>query len=117
MASGPAVPYCVSPSPPAVGRRTREMGLRLVLGAPGREVIAMVMTRPVLLAAAGVGLGVIAAFATTRFARGLLFDVSPSDPRVLGLAAVGLLCVAALAAWLPARRVSRIDPANALRSD
>lgn len=99
----------------SVSRRTREMGLRLVLGAPG--VTALVMRRPVLLAGAGVGLGLLAAVATTRFVRGLLFGVSPSDPRVLGIAAAGLLGIAALAAWIPARRVNRIDPATALRSD
>jgi putative ABC transport system permease protein len=101
----------------SVSRRRKEMGLRLVLGAPGRDIIAIVMKRPLLLAGTGIASGVVAALGLTRLVRGLLFEVSPSDPRVLGVAAGILLAIAAIAAWIPARRVNRIDPATALRSD
>jgi ABC-type antimicrobial peptide transport system permease subunit len=101
----------------AVQRRTREMGLRIVLGAPGRDVVGLVLKLPVMLAATGALLGLAGAFVLTRFAAALLFEVEPSDPRVLAAAALVLLVVALIAALIPAIRGARIQPARALRMD
>jgi predicted permease len=101
----------------SVLRRTPEMGLRLALGAGNRSVLRLVMTPATVLAVVGSALGLLAAFVLTRYVRTLLFGVQPSDPRVLAGAAMILISVALLAAWLPARRATRIDPATALRGD
>jgi ABC-type antimicrobial peptide transport system permease subunit len=101
----------------AVQRRTRELGLRVVLGAARGDVTRLVMKPPVLLAAAGAAIGIIAAAALTRLAGGLLYGIEASDPRVLAAASLVLLTVAGIAAWVPARRATRVEPAAALRSD
>jgi len=97
--------------------RTREMGIRLALGARAAEVRWLVVRQGLRLAAAGLLLGGAAALLGTRLMRKLLFNVAPNDP--LTLAAVALLlavtCVAA--SWLPALKASRADPALALRAD
>jgi putative ABC transport system permease protein len=101
----------------SVSRRTREVGLRLALGAASRDVAGLVMRTPAMLAMVGVAAGAVGAFALTRYLEALLFGVEAADPRVLG-AAAGLLVLSALAAaWLPARRALRIDPAAALREE
>jgi putative ABC transport system permease protein len=101
----------------AVQRRTREIGVRMALGARATDVLGMVLREGGALAAAGVTLGIIGAFAASRLLAGFLFGVTPSDPAVfvavpalLGLVAVGA-CV------IPARRASRVDPMVALRSE
>jgi putative ABC transport system permease protein len=101
----------------AVSRRTQEMGIRLALGAPARRVLGLVVGQGMLLAAAGVALGLAAAFAATRLLRALLYEVSPTDPLTFIALPVVLLAVAALASYLPARRATRIDPMTALRAD
>ena len=75
------------------------------------------LTLPVAGAVAAVGTGLAGAFATTRLLRALLFNVSPTDPATLAAVSALLLMVAALAAYLPARRATRIDPVQALRAD
>jgi ABC-type antimicrobial peptide transport system permease subunit len=93
------------------------VGLRLALGAASRDVAGLVMRTPAMLAMVGVAAGAVGAFALTRYLEALLFGVEAADPRVLG-AAAGLLVLSALAAaWLPARRALRIDPAAALREE
>jgi predicted permease len=101
----------------SVTRRTRELGLRMALGAESAQVVGLVMRRGVATALTGVVLGIGAAWIATRVLRGLLYEVAPSDPvSFVGGAAV-LLAVAMAAAWLPARRATRVHPMEALRSD
>jgi len=101
----------------AVVRRTREVGLRLALGAPARDVMRRMVAGPAFLAAAGAAAGLGGALALTRHVRGLLFGVEPGDPRVLATATLVLAGVALAAAWLPARRAARLDPAETLRGE
>jgi predicted permease len=101
----------------AIARRTREIGIRIALGAQPGDVRRLVIgegMRPVL---AGVALGVAGALALTRLMRALLYGVSPSDPVTLGAVALLLTTVALLAAWLPARRATRVDALEALRAE
>jgi predicted permease len=100
-----------------VAQRTREVGVRMALGAEARDVIRMVVGRGVGLAAAGAIVGLGLAALVTRFAQSLLFGVSPLDLGVFGLMAVSALGVAGFASWVPARRASGIDPIEALRHE
>jgi putative ABC transport system permease protein len=101
----------------SVTRRTREMGVRIALGATPGRIAAMVVGRALLLGAAGVAIGMAASLALTRLLRSMLFGVSAADPGVFAGAASFLLAVAALAAYLPARRAARVDPSVALRHE
>jgi predicted permease len=101
----------------AVGQRTREIGIRLALGAGRRRVTAQVAGRGALLAAAGAGLGLALALVAQRALAGLLVGVSPTDPATYAAVALGAWLVGLGAAWLPARRAARIDPARALREE
>ena len=100
-----------------VSQRTRELGVRMALGARRSQIAGLVVWRGVGLAVGGILLGVIGAFATTRVLRSLLFDISPTDPATLTLVATGLLAIALLSAYLPARRATRVDPMVALRAE
>jgi ABC-type antimicrobial peptide transport system permease subunit len=99
----------------AVSRRTRELGIRIALGAPQRAVQAMVVRQGVVLASIGVGLGLAAAAALTRLMASLLFDTSPVDPVTYVAVSIGLIGAAAAASYLPARRASSVNPTEALR--
>jgi putative ABC transport system permease protein len=101
----------------AVGQRTREIGIRLALGAKRGEVLRMVMTQAGQLAVAGVVIGLAAALIASRALRSQLFQVAPTDAMTYVLVGTGLLLVALIASWIPARRASRIDPLTALRHD
>jgi predicted permease len=101
----------------AVGQRTREIGIRLALGARRVEVLRMVLTHAGKLALAGITCGLIAAGLASRVLRSQLFEVTPGDTTTYVAVAVGLLAVALLASWIPARRAARIDPITALRQD
>jgi predicted permease len=101
----------------AVARRTRELGLRMALGALPRDVVALVVRQGTAPAVAGLLLGGALAWLGGRALRGLLYQVSPTDPVTLAGAALFLLAVSALAAWLPARRATRVDPMEALRAE
>ena len=101
----------------AVGQRTREIGIRLALGAKRGEVLRMVMSQAGKLVIAGVAIGLVAAVLASRLLRAQLFEVAPTDTVTYVLVATGLLIVSLLASWIPARRASRIDPITALRQD
>jgi putative ABC transport system permease protein len=97
-------------------QRTREIGIRMALGAQAGDVRWLFLRHGLLLTAAGIGLGIGVALALTRVMSALLFGVSPMDPVTYATVAAGLATVALLATYLPARRASRIDPIIALRS-
>jgi predicted permease len=99
-----------------VSLRTREIGVRLALGARPADVKRLVIGRVVVDAAAGIIAGLIGAVFATRLLAQLLFGVAPADPVVLSLAVVVLLTATLLAAWAPARRAARVEPSVALRS-
>jgi len=95
----------------------REFGIRIALGATPSRVRREVLARAASIAGAGVVVGFFAALGTSRLLSSLLFQVSPADPVALGAACLALVGVAALAAYLPARRATAIDPVDALRAD
>jgi len=97
--------------------RTRELGVRIALGAQPRAVAAMMTRQGLVLTAAGVAGGLILFALVARFLRAFLFGVAPSDPLTLLAASVTLVVVASLASWIPARRASRVNPVEALRAE
>jgi ABC-type antimicrobial peptide transport system permease subunit len=98
-----------------VAQGTRELGIRMALGATPRGIGLLVVRHGLLMAAAGIGLGVLGAFVLTRLMRSLLFGIATTDP-VTYLLACGLAVVTVLAAcYLPARRAARLDPMRSLR--
>jgi ABC-type antimicrobial peptide transport system permease subunit len=100
----------------AVAQRTREIGVRIALGASRRNVLTLVVREGVTLAALGIALGMTGAFALSRVLTSLLYGVSTTDPVTYGVV-IGLLAIAALvASWLPARRAARVQPTEALRA-
>jgi len=101
----------------SVSQRTRELGIRIALGAPHRSLRTMVVRQGVVLAAIGVGFGLATAAALTRLMTALLFNVSTVDPLTYAAVAAGLLAAAALASYLPAYRASTVDPTEALRAE
>jgi predicted permease len=99
----------------AVARRTQEIGIRIALGASRANVLRLILREMILLVGAGVGVGVLASLALGRLVESQLFGIKANDPMVM-LAAVGvIISVTALAAYVPARRATGIDPMNALR--
>jgi putative ABC transport system permease protein len=100
-----------------VTQRTRELGIRMALGADRRTVVWSVLGEPARLVTAGLILGLGATLAAGRVVQKLLYDVSPTDPLTLAVVAVLLLLVALLASYFPARRATRVDPMVALRAD
>lgn len=101
----------------AVARRTREFGIRMALGAPGEAIRKSVLRESLILVSVGIIPGVVAAVAATRVIETTLFGLGPNDPVTILGAAVSMLVVSALAAYLPARRASRVDPITALRHE
>jgi ABC-type antimicrobial peptide transport system permease subunit len=103
----------------AVARRRREIGIRMALGAVPGQVARMVVGEAFGIVAVGLAIGVPAAIATAMAARavlaGVLFELSPTDPLVLSSSALAILLIASLAAYVPARRASRIDPVAAVK--
>ncbi|MFI5372475.1 MAG: FtsX-like permease family protein, partial [Candidatus Eisenbacteria bacterium] len=100
-----------------VTQRSRELGVRLALGADQREVLGLVLLQGLRLALTGVGIGLVAAFAVTRVMKNMLFDLSATDPLTFLTIAVLLVAVALVASYLPALRATRLDPIVALRSE
>jgi putative ABC transport system permease protein len=101
----------------SVSQRTRELGIRMALGAQARQVLQLVLRQGMALAAIGLLVGLFAAFGSTRLVGTLLYGVNPSDPLIF-FGVTLLLAAAALAAcYFPARRALKIDPVIALRFD
>jgi len=99
----------------AVTQRTQELGIRMALGAQGNDVLGLILKQGMTLALIGEALGLIGAFALTRFIQTLLFGVTPTDATIF-VAVVGILTsIALLACYFPARRATRVDPLIALR--
>jgi len=101
----------------SVERRTREIGVRIALGAQRKDVLSLVVGQGLKLAALGLALGLVAALALTRFIETLLHGVKPTDPATFVAVSLLLLLVAILASWLPARRATRLDPITVLRHE
>jgi putative ABC transport system permease protein len=101
----------------SVTERTREIGVRMALGAEGRQVLGLFVRQGLVTAAAGTAVGLGGAALLTRVLEKLLFGVKPSDPATLGAVAILLLVVAGVACYIPARRAARIDPLAALRTE
>jgi putative ABC transport system permease protein len=99
----------------AVAQRTREIGIRMALGASRGQVLSMVLHRGVILTLSGIGLGVLGALGLARFIAALLYEIPPRDPLTYIAVSVGLGCVALLASYIPALRATRVDPMVALR--
>jgi putative ABC transport system permease protein len=100
-----------------VSQRTRELGVRVALGARPADIVRLVLRHGAALVAAGIGIGVLAVFGTTRYLRALMFGVAPLDVQTLAIAAVLLVAVALLAHVTPVRRALRVDPVIALRDE
>jgi ABC-type antimicrobial peptide transport system permease subunit len=100
-----------------VTRRRIEIGIRMALGADPRKVVRMVISESGVLLGVGVLIGVVLAIATSRWAASLLFGLKPWDPGSIALGVAALGVVSLIAAWLPARRASRLEPTVALRAD
>ena len=100
-----------------VSQRTRELGIRLALGAAAGSVLWMVVRQGVVLVLAGLGAGTIAALALTRFIGGWLYGVAPTDPPTFLLIALAFAATAVVAAYVPARQAARVDPMTALRTE
>lgn len=97
--------------------RTREIGIRIALGATARSVRTLVTGRGMILALIGTGGGLIMALGLSRFLESLLFNISVRDPLTFGLVPVGILVVAVISAFLPAARATRVDPLDAIRAE
>jgi putative ABC transport system permease protein len=100
-----------------VNSRTREIGIRLALGAQRDRVMRMVLTHAISLGGLGVAAGLAAGWFLTKYLSTQLFQLTPTDPLTFGTVAGTLLLVALVASWLPARRAMRVDPIVALRAE
>jgi putative ABC transport system permease protein len=101
----------------AVTQRTREIGVRMALGAHNRAVLSLVIGHGMRLAIGGVVLSLAFASALTRLLTGLLYGVQPADPMTFAAVSLLLVAIALLACWVPARRAARVHPMDALRSE
>jgi putative ABC transport system permease protein len=101
----------------SVTQRTHEIGVRMAIGAQATDVVSMVLREGARLAMAGIVAGTALALVATRLVRGLLFNVSPTDPITFGAVVVALTAIAMLASYIPARRATRVDPMLALRGE
>ena len=101
----------------SVTRRTRDIGVRLALGAPRAAVLGMVLRHAGALVAAGIAIGIAVAVAATPVLRALLFDTGPRDPLVLTMVCAVMALAGMMAAYVPALRAASVDPMRALRTD
>lgn len=98
-----------------VAQRTREIGIRMALGALTGDVLWIVMREVLLLVGIGIAVGLPAAVGISNLVRSQLYGMSATDPRIIVLATLGIFIVAAISGYLPARRAMRVDPVRALR--
>ena len=91
------------------------MGIRIALGARPDSLVRLILARGVAISVLGVGAGLVVSYGLGQALEGLLFGVAPADPVTIGVAALALIVTAGFAAWLPARRASRVDAAVSLR--
>jgi putative ABC transport system permease protein len=101
----------------ALSRRTREMGIRLVLGAEPGDLVRLMARRTLVAMAIGLAAGTVLAYVGAGLLQTVLFGIEPGDPRIFAAAVLVLLVVGGMAAWIPARRTGRIEPSAALRID
>jgi putative ABC transport system permease protein len=101
----------------AVTQRRREIGVRMALGADRRDVLRLVLARALRIVVAGLIVGLAGAVGVTRVLQTFLFGVTPTDPIAFTVVTLLLMAVGLIAAWLPARRATRIDPCAALRAE
>ena len=101
----------------SIARRTHEIGIRMALGAERKRILGNVLRETLLLAAAGVAVGVPAAYACGRFVQSALFGLAVLDPLTIGVSILVVVAVAALAGYVPARRAAGVDPLRALRCE
>lgn len=99
----------------SVTRRTREIGIRIALGARPYEVLGLAMRQSLATAAIGIVIGLAGAALITRYLEGMLFGLAPLDPATFAVVPVAFAATALVSAWLPARRATRINPLSALR--
>ena len=101
----------------SVSQRTRELGIRIALGATARQIAQLIVGQGLKLVLTGIVIGLVSAFALHGLIAKLLFGVSPTDPLTFAVIALLLALVALLACWIPARRATKADPLTALRSE
>lgn len=101
----------------SVSQRTHEFGVRMALGAAGRDVVRLVVRQGARLALVGIALGVLGAAALSGLLRRMLYGIAPTDPLTFAAVPLTLAAVALVASWIPARRATRVDPMEALRSE
>ena len=101
----------------SVARRTREIGIRMALGAQAGAVLRMIMGEGSIMLVSGVALGLLLAMATAKILSGILYGVGALDPIAFTVAPLVLTISALIATWLPARRATQVDPARALRAE
>lgn len=101
----------------SVTQRTREIGIRIALGAQRKDITGMFVRQGLLLASAGVACGLVVAMVVTRLLSSLLFHVTPIDPMTYGLVCLGLAVAAALASYVPSHRTVAVNPVEALRAE
>ena len=101
----------------SVEQRTREIGVRMALGAERRNIFRLVIGRALVIATVGIVAGAALSLLSMRFLEALLYQVKPNDPATLAVLAAGLLGICLLASYVPARRATRVDPWTSLRAD
>jgi putative ABC transport system permease protein len=101
----------------SVARRTREIGIRMALGAQAGAVLRMIMREGSIMLLSGVVIGLLLSMATARVLSGILYEVGALDPVAFTVAPLVLVVAALIATWLPARRATRVNPIQALRTE
>ena len=101
----------------AVTQRRHELGIRMALGAHPGDILSLVLRRGMKLTLIGMALGLMGAVASTRLLRDMLFGIKPVDPLTFAAMTLLLMCISLVACFLPARRATKVDPMNVLRSE